>query len=240
MSDFWRIVVSLGVPGLALGVFYMLYGALRKQWSLSKLPTKWVFPAICLYMALAAWVVLYALKLWAPVRSAPVSLYHVRIIALGPEGLPAAGVRVWSSVCGEAKAVDGGWEIEVAAAKRPANGELEVRALQYSTGAMGITSISLANEAYVSQTIRLKADLSTRVRGIVSDPSGQAIQGVRVSVEGFGTEAVLTTIDGEFDLPAHAPAGQPIFLRAEKKGRLLRQMHPAGGELAYLVFEGGA
>ena len=70
MPEFWRIVVSLGVPGLALGVFYMLYKGALQKWKFPQVPKRWVAPLVTLYLVLAAVVVLVAIHRWAPPRQA--------------------------------------------------------------------------------------------------------------------------------------------------------------------------
>ncbi|QDT94837.1 hypothetical protein [Gimesia aquarii] len=64
---FWQLVVSLGVPGLALGVFYMLFRTFN--WDFPKVPQKWVAPIIILFILATATVILTALVLWAPKRT---------------------------------------------------------------------------------------------------------------------------------------------------------------------------
>lgn len=56
-STFWRVVTSLGVPGLALGVFYMIYVTL----DLPPLPSDWVGPITLVYLLLAAAITFKAL-----------------------------------------------------------------------------------------------------------------------------------------------------------------------------------
>ncbi|MFL6237106.1 MAG: hypothetical protein ACJ76N_28510 [Thermoanaerobaculia bacterium] len=59
-----KVVVSLGVPGLALGVFFLLFRSFR--WRLSPVPKEWAGPVIVLFMVLTSTVIFYALTLWAP------------------------------------------------------------------------------------------------------------------------------------------------------------------------------
>lgn len=62
--ELWKVFTSLGVPGLALGVFYMLF---RKfEWQFSKVPRAWVGPIVILFLVLTAGIIFYALTLWAP------------------------------------------------------------------------------------------------------------------------------------------------------------------------------
>jgi hypothetical protein len=68
-SNILKIVVSLGVPGLALWVFFLLFRSFR--WRFPPVPTKWVGPVIVIFMALTATVIFYALTLWAPNHPSP-------------------------------------------------------------------------------------------------------------------------------------------------------------------------
>ncbi len=58
-SMFWRVVTSLGVPGLALGVFYMITLNLE----LASAPPEWVGPLIFVTLCFAAGITFYALSL---------------------------------------------------------------------------------------------------------------------------------------------------------------------------------
>jgi tetratricopeptide (TPR) repeat protein len=60
----WQIFVSLGVPGLALGVLYMLYRNFK--WRFPMVPVGWVGPIVVLFMVLVFFVVLASLILWSP------------------------------------------------------------------------------------------------------------------------------------------------------------------------------
>lgn len=86
-----KIVVSLGVPGLALGVFYLLFRSLK--WRFPKVPRVWVGPIVTLFMLLVAVVVYHAVDLWAP-NNHP---YHQsntnRPSETGTNIVEAAGIR---------------------------------------------------------------------------------------------------------------------------------------------------
>ncbi|NKC17655.1 hypothetical protein CWC29_002155 [Pseudoalteromonas sp. S4498] len=65
--DIWKVFASLGVPGLALGVFYMLFKSFH--WKFPSVPRVWVGPLILLFMLIVGSITLYALTLWAPVNA---------------------------------------------------------------------------------------------------------------------------------------------------------------------------
>ncbi len=60
----WEIFTSLGVPGVALGVLYMLFS--RFNWKLPIVPKKWVGPLLLVFMFIVGGIVFYTLSIWAP------------------------------------------------------------------------------------------------------------------------------------------------------------------------------
>jgi hypothetical protein len=60
----WGSFVSLGVPGLALGIFYMLWK--RFHWEFPMVPKPWVGPLAFFFMLCATAIIFCALILWAP------------------------------------------------------------------------------------------------------------------------------------------------------------------------------
>jgi hypothetical protein len=71
-SRILRILVSLGVPGVALGIFYLLFRTFK--WEFAQVPEGWVGPIVVLFMLLTAGVVFYALTLWRPARPEPATV----------------------------------------------------------------------------------------------------------------------------------------------------------------------
>lgn len=60
----WEILTGLGVPGVALGVFYFLMRRIR--WTVRPIPTKWAAPSFILFLLLVTSVTVYALAVWSP------------------------------------------------------------------------------------------------------------------------------------------------------------------------------
>jgi hypothetical protein len=228
MTDFWRIVASLGVPGLALGIFYMLFKGASRQWPITR---KWTPLFLALWMLLGVGIVFFALERYAPERQTGPEVYQIRVLVLSSTGQPVDDARVWSARGGEAKKVDGGWEFELPAVKRPADGQLPLFATQGER--QGAATIPLGAESYVSGTIRLSPPAAVEVRGIVQDEASRGVGGVKVMLEETGAETV-TAANGTFQLPSR-PAGEPVTLRAEKEAYTpRRQVFKAQGELLYL------
>ena len=65
-AKFWKLAVGLGVPGLALAIFYKLYNQL--QWSLVGISSDKVFILVIIFMIVIAVVVLFALYVYKPAR----------------------------------------------------------------------------------------------------------------------------------------------------------------------------
>jgi carboxypeptidase family protein len=167
-----------------------------------------------------------------------VDVSRLRVLVLGPNGSPVEDAKVWTSVGGEPKQVAGGWEFDIPISKRPADGRLTVYASQRDAFLSGSEEVRLGNQLASSVTVRLAADLSAMVRGIVQDGAGNALEGVRVSVVGHEGETVTTGPGGQFVLPAHAADGQQVQLHAEKAGyEAVTRFHPAGDFPATLILE---
>jgi hypothetical protein len=166
------------------------------------------------------------------------AIYRVRVVVVGADGVPSNEARVWSSIGGEAKKVDGGWQFDIPAKTKPADGKLTVYAEMSSAFEKGQKDVILAADFSPSITVPLAQDSSAVVRGQVLDASGRAIAGARVNVSGFGQESVTTQTDGGFVLPAHAAKGQQVQLHAEKGGyAAVNQGHPAGTTAVTIVLD---
>ena len=61
-TKFWKLLVRLGVPGVALGIFYKLYD--KFDWPLKDLPPNLVFILILVFMGLIFVITLVSLFLW--------------------------------------------------------------------------------------------------------------------------------------------------------------------------------
>ncbi len=181
-------------------------------------------------------VLVWWLSPWSPVESA--DLVRLRVLLLSPEGSPVEDARVWTSVGGEPKQVAGGWEFDIPISKLPADGRVTVHASKESAFLSGSGEVRLGADLAPSVMVRLAANPSITVRGIVLDEAGNALEGVRVSIVGHEGEAISTGSAGQFVLPVHAADGQQVQLHAEKAGyEPVTQFHPAGTFPANLILD---
>jgi len=60
----FKIGVSLGIPGLILVIFYLLYK--KFDWKFPEVPKKWVGPIIIIFLFITGFITFQALALWAP------------------------------------------------------------------------------------------------------------------------------------------------------------------------------
>src|SRR5260370_39472380 len=54
------------------------------------------------------------------------AIYRVRVVVVGGDGVPSNDAKVWSSIGGEAKKVDGGWQFDIPTNTKPLDGRLPV------------------------------------------------------------------------------------------------------------------
>jgi len=175
------------------------------------------------------------LFLWPKiVPSAGPELYRLRVTVLGPQGQPVDGAEVRSSVGGEKKKVEGGWELDVPAGILPADRKVTVYA---DKGFLhGSREVVLDKDFHPAVTVELKADNSAQVVGRVEDGAGHLVVGALVWVGGHEAEAVTTGTKGEFTLAAYAAPNQPVPLHFKKDGlEPSFQYQPAGGPPVTLV-----
>jgi hypothetical protein len=144
-------------------------------------------------------------------------VYRLRVIAEDTKGLPINDAKLTSSIGGEPKRVEGGWEFDIPSSTKPKDGKLTVYATRESDFLSGRTEIQLLNDLNIVAIVLLKHDDSGRVSGRVVDQKGKPIAGVGVNVVGYEAQSVLTGALGQFDLPAHASDGQQVEIAAYKK-----------------------
>lgn len=227
--DLWKVFASLGVPGIVLGVFYILF---RKfNWKFPQVPKKWVGPLIVLFMVLIAGVTFYGLILWAPSSG----VTTIRVSLLGTDKIPIDEGQVWTSIGAEAKKVAGGWELEFASSKLPQDRKVIVYAAQRQAHLKGQREIAVEKSKTTSVSIQLERDTSAKVTGIVTDEAGNPIVGATVSITGE-LGSTNTDAQGFFSFPAKTDEGEEVRLKVTKPGfQALDQYHPAGVTPAYLI-----
>jgi len=182
----------------------------------------------------------FALLLFLWPKLVPASgpdVYRLRVTVLSPQGQPVEDAEVRSSVGGELKKAQGGWELDLPASVLPADRKVTVYANKTIAYLQGSREVVLDKDFQPVVTVELRKDRSATVSGVVQDGDGHSLEGARVSVVGHEAEAVSTGGDGGFTLLSHASPRQEIRLHAEKTGfRPLDQDHTAG-DPATLVLE---
>jgi hypothetical protein len=229
-----KIAAAITNP-LALAAFLVvilagLIVAIRKRNSGGTVPN-----AVAAVMALAIVVPVAA---WVYKDRAP-GTYHIRLTVLDPQNRPVDDARIVPSVGNEPLKVPGGYQIEVSADKKPADGKVTLIATEPGTFYRGEISLVLGSEMNPPATIHLTVDTeNVTISGMVQDRSGRAISGATVTVAGHGDEKVTTDDTGSFTLKAHAPVGQKVLLHAEKKNvGVVNELHLAGPDPAVLVLK---
>jgi hypothetical protein len=162
-------------------------------------------------------VAVLALGAWLWFRPAPKpDMYEVRVQVLDPQGHPVDGSKIRASAGNEPHHLpDGWWEIQIPAAKVPADGHVTLWAEQ-KEWAGNSADLPLGADRNPRVEIRLKPP-ETSIAGWVLDGQERGLSGVRVSPQAGG-QGTVTDADGHFNLKVSAPQGNRIGLRIERNG----------------------
>lgn len=161
-------------------------------------------------------------------------LYRVRISVLGIDKQPVNDALVISSIGGEPKKVEGGWEFDIPPQTRPADGKVILFASMKNAFLTGSSTLVLGRDYYPTATIQLATDTSAVLRGIVVDEHRRSVAGAQVSIPGYPDVAVTDNL-GNFVLPAHAADGQIVHVRAQKAELAGTLSVPAGQSVEVIV-----
>jgi hypothetical protein len=162
-------------------------------------------------------------------------VYHVHLVVLRPDQSPVEFAKVKSSTGGELTIVEGGWQLDIPAQTRPADGKVTFSAYDKDEFLSGKSTLVLAQDYYPTATIQAVAETSAMLRGIVVDEGLRAIAGATVSIEG-NRDVAVTDQKGNFVLHAHAGNGQTVEVEA-RKGRLTGHLSAPAGKPAEIIIE---
>lgn len=155
------------------------------------------------------------------------AVYRIRVVVLEPDKTPVDYAQVKSSYSGDLKMVEGGWQLDIPAQARPAEGKVTFSASVNDEYVTGKSTIVLAQDYYPTATVQLVAETSAKVRGVVVDEGMKAVAGATVSIVGY-PEVAVTDKMGNFVLPGHAGKGQIVEIRAQKDQMIGKLSAPAG------------
>jgi len=171
------------------------------------------------WAAAVAIVVIALAPMIAPLYLDTYGIYRVRIIVLDNHHLPVDEAKVTCSAPGELTQTRNGWECDIPAKSKPADGKIQIYAALPVDFLTGQAELELKDDYYPVTTIALRPDGSAKITGIILENGGNdaPLEGVLVSVVGYESEAQLTRKGGNFSLPAHKADGQPVQLSASKE-----------------------
>jgi hypothetical protein len=175
-------------------------------------------------------VILAALPLIARTYIEIYGVYRIRVTVEDPQGMPVNNAKVTSSIGGEPKEVDGGWEFDIPPGSRPRDGRLTLYAAITTAFLSGRTDAQLGGDYNRAAKIRLEHDRSAHIRGQVFDKRGFPVTGAQVNVAGY-SPGISTGPSGQFDLPAFAADGEQVGLHVFKsKQGSVTEWEQAGGQ----------
>jgi energy-coupling factor transporter transmembrane protein EcfT len=194
------------------------------------------FPAVA-WWVVAAIVIIALAPMVAPAYLNSYGIYRVRVVVLDERKVPTNDAKVTCSVGGEVKKVEGGWECDIPSKTKPIDGKMQAYARINDAFLTGRTELELQDDYSPVATIQLTQDTSALVLGIVMDESNQPVEGARVGVIGYDSEAGITKAGGGFSLPAHKASGQQVQIFAFKEGYEARppEWHQAGDHPVTIV-----
>ena len=192
-------------------------------------------PPKAIWAAIGAVVLLGLVPIVAPSYLQSRAIYRIRVVVLDPQSLPVNEAKVTSSLGGEPKRVEGGWEFDIPYANKPSDGRVDFYAEVPASFLTGVKEYRLGTDFSATTTIPLTRDTSAKVLGMFLDRAKNPIQGVRVGVIGFDQEAVTTGADGNFALPAHAADGQSVDLYFHKTGYKSDTKWVPAGKVVYTI-----
>lgn len=161
-------------------------------------------------------------------------VYRIRLSVLGADKQPVDDALVTSSIGGEPKKAEGGWEFDIPPQARPADGKVVLFASVKSAFLTGSSTLVLGQDYYPTTTIQLTHDTSATIRGVVVDEHRRSVSGAQVSIPGYPDIAVTDRM-GNFVLPAHAADGQIVQVRGQKDQLVGSLSVPAGRPIELMV-----
>ena len=198
-------------------------------------------PAV-MWWVVAAIVIIALAPMVAPAYLNSYGIYRVRVVVLDERKVPTNDAKVTCSVGGEVKKVEGGWECDIPSKTKPADGKMQAYARMDDAFLVGRTEVELKDDYSPVATVQLAQDTSALVLGIVTDENNQPVEGARVQVVGYDSEATVTKAGGGFSLPAHKAKGQQVQIFAFKEGYAANppEWHQAGDHPVTIVLRKAA
>jgi len=198
-------------------------------------------PALA-WWVVAAIVIIALAPITAPAYLNSYGIYRVRVVVLDERKVPTNDAKVTCSVGGEVKKVEGGWECDIPAKTKPSDSKMQAYARMDDAFLTGRAELELKDDYSPVATIQLIPDTSALVLGIVTDENNQPLEGARVGVVGYDSEAAITKAGGGFSLPAHKANGQQVQIFAFKEGYAANppEWHQAGDHPVTIVLRRAA
>jgi hypothetical protein len=161
-------------------------------------------------------------------------IYRVAVSVLNVGGQPVKNdLEVSSSVGGEKKMTEYGWEIDIPVQAKPIDGKVTIRAEVPSAFLAGASNVTLDKDYYPYAVIHLAKEPSVTIRGDVVDEHQRAVSGANVALPEC-SQSTQTDAQGLFALNSCVAEGQMVKIRAEK-GRLSVSVTVIAGQTAELM-----
>ena len=183
-----------------------------------------VLPALLLVAA-----VVLALLGWITVRQPSEQPdYRGRVTVVSPDDNPVDDAHVRSNLGGEAKKVEGGWEIDLPSESAKGH-KLTAYAEVQNRGWSGNADLDFGDDHSPPLKVFLKETGELPVRGTVLDVTGRSVPNAQITVIGFGEEGVSTGSREGAGERASATRATPTGASSERYRHATRARATAAG-----------
>ncbi len=160
-------------------------------------------------------------------------VYRIRVTVLDLEDRLIENTTLRSSLGGEKKKVDNGWQIDIPKANVPKHRKLKIYATKSGMNLHGKAELELSNDYNPTAIIKLKQDSVKFIEGIVKNDKGEPIDSVVVNAEDYYNAIDTTASDGHFSVSVSTLFGESVFIRATKEDEYesTKIWHPAGSKV---------
>ncbi|MFC1479296.1 carboxypeptidase-like regulatory domain-containing protein, partial [Planctomycetota bacterium] len=163
----------------------------------------------------------------------------LHITVLDPGGTLATQALVYTLPNSEIRKVSGGWQAEISSERLSSDKKVTVYAEISDKNFKEKAEVEAIPGKHVTVEIKFTPPPEAEVSGRVVDEAGKPVQGVTVLIVGFENEAVTTSEEGLFRLPAHAASGAQVHIRAQKTGMKETTLWHLAGELMEIMIRKG-
>jgi hypothetical protein len=160
-------------------------------------------------------------------------VYHVRLVVIAPNNQLISDAEIKTSVGGEIKRTESGWEIDIPPQTKPADGEVRIYANVPSSFLKGQATAKLDRYYFQSIELHVSNFEFAKIHGQVLDETQHSVANADVTLPAC-SQSVKSDTHGLFEFDLCVPQGQMVTIRAQK-GRFSTSVTVLAGDTADLM-----